>query len=1536
MNKNVIINLLTIKFNGNILSYQFFNINHAECLKNDFGGERSTMTVPMQKLRNLSQFQNLTADEHDSCGILAIIEKDGIPKRTNMIDAIDALIKMEHRSGFINGEGDGCGILTDIPRDVWSEQLSSQGVSSELAFDPHFAVAHIFLPNHGSEETVDTMKNNIRNILLDHRLEILCELVDSVNHHVLGPNAKKDEPHFWQIACLAKNTTNFERTLFDCVIEIEKNYPVHVCSFSNHTVVYKLMGAASLLPKYFHDLNHPRFKTLVTIGHNRYSTNTLSNFYRVQPFSLLGHNGEINTIQKLRDEAAMIGVTLADDSSDSQDVNRVIETLIHHYGFTLFEALELLFPPIIHEIKHLPEHLRDLYMYYRQTWGPFAQGPAGIVSRYGDECVFRVDALGLRPLWFFETERSLFFASEQGIVSAYDMIREPKPLAPGESIGVKLLPKAKVFLHHEFQQEVYQRSTKRFDISGYRRFISTPVGTKNFDQKTTPVTKGAYAAFGWDREQIQMVEEMASKGADPIRSLGHDAPLASLAKIRQNIADYIKESVAVVTNPAIDREREIEHFSTRVVIGERPKLNRSSTVGPRVELPSPVLVEQEAADQVYTEFSTLSYEELLEIYSGQIATLSLSYPKDAKIKAHLQKIAEQAVQEVQSGKTILLLDDQHTHQNDQLYLDPHLVVAKVHQQLMKTKGTEGFSLRRNASIILRSGAIRNLHDLILAFGLGADAISPYLMFKTIANKENQTASNLFDALRKGLEKIISTIGIHEIRGYSRLFSAIGLHPELAEILGIVNYCGSKQAGLDWETLHHDAEARYQDFSNPKAREARLFHLWPRVWKSIGKVASGESDYEEFAKKMEQLETQNPTSIRHVFDLKFPSEQTIQPNDVDLSVGNHDLPLVISSMSFGSQGEVAFRAYAEAADRLNMVSLNGEGGEIKDMLGKYPNTRGHQIASGRFGVNIELVNSANLLEIKIGQGAKPGEGGHLPGKKVSEKVAAARNATPGSDLISPSNNHDIYSIEDLAQVITECKTANKKAKVIVKVPVVPNIGTIAVGIAKAGADIISLSGFDGGTGAARIHSLQHVGLPIEIGVKAAHLALIEAGIRDQVEIWADGGLKSSLDVIKLMLLGANRIGFATLAMIAIGCTSCRGCHLDTCHVGIATQIESIAEAKQHGLKRFVPREFDLAVENLMRLFSAFGEELRVLTAKLGFKRTQDLVGRSDLLFQARELNRLDTSDLLKLPTEDQKRTSTSTPAEAPWVAVGAQTTPVAKKDATTQRLTQIHSKHRVLFSDLSGARVRNRLDGSYHSLPKTNYEVTEGSIPGNGLAAYHADGIEVRVVGGAQDGVGKTAFGGRLSVLKSLNKNHIYINGSVGKSFCYGAQRGLFIVQGNADSRAGIRLSGADLIIGGQIKESLQDHLGMIASRANIKGFAFEYMTDGRALVLGDPGPWICSGMTGGVVYLRLQPEVGLDEQAIERRIAKAAKISLEPLSQQGLKDVTELLTYYRKELIHVGQLDELQVIEHLLQDPTKHFLQVIPTKQQADSSISTE
>ncbi|MFB9759473.1 glutamate synthase-related protein [Ectobacillus funiculus] len=1465
-------------------------------------------------------FQDFHNSEHDACGIVSVMEKKRIPTKANIDLCIQSLVKMNHRAGFINGEGDGIGIHIDLPKELWKEKLRTNGQDPQIADRSDFVVGHFFLDRKAD---VLPLQAEMRHTFTNNGLHIVFESEKVTHKEALGPLGQKEEPVFWQIALLPQQgIQHVEHTLFELTILLEKNDKVHVASLSPHHVVYKVMGAGDTLINYYADLTNPLIASTMTLGHNRYSTNTLSNFFRVQPFSVLGHNGEINTIAKLRDQAEMLNVPLTNGGSDSQDLNRTIDTLISRYDYSLFEAVDLLFPPIINEIKLYQEKLQDLYTYMREGWGHFAQGPAGIISRYKDEAVFSVDSLGLRPLWKVETETAYIFSSEPGVVPPNKYTAEPKALAPGEKIGLKWDEAGEmvVYEYEQFQKEIYKRLSQRVNLTDYRGHLECPTPQKA--EKVAPdlkVEDRQYAAFGWDRENIQLLEQMAEKGAEPIRSLGHDAPLAALDSGRRNIADFIKESVAVVTNPAIDRDREIEHFSTRTVIGKRPSLFEKTGQTTILELPSPVLLEGEIGQQAAEQAGQLSYEQLAGLFAAKdsLYKLSATYKDSETLAAALEHLAEEAIAAVKNGASLLVLDDGNAHQNGNLWIDPHLITAKMQQILVKA------GLRRDCSILLRSGAIRSLHDLVTAYGLGADVINPYLMFATVSDGTEKPCLNLYNALNKGLEKVISTIGIHELRGYGRLFSSIGLHEEVAKVLNIVNFLGADTLAFNFESMKEDAIQRAEDYSKETVKMRKTFHIFPRVWKAIGDVAKGNA-YDDYREKLTDIETKTPISIRHLADFK-ESETPVPTEKVSIKAGEHHLPFIISSMSFGSQNEIAFRAYAEAAERLNMISLNGEGGEIKDMIGKYPKTRGQQVASGRFGVNADLLNSSNLIEIKIGQGAKPGEGGHLPGSKVTAKIAEARNATIGSDLISPSNNHDIYSIEDLAQIIAEIKTGNNKAKVAVKVPVVPNIGTIAVGIAKAGANFINISGFDGGTGAARIHALQHVGLPVEIGVKAAHNALIEAGMRDSVEIWADGGLRSVADALKLMLLGANRVGFGTLSMIAIGCTTCRGCHLDTCHVGIATQIESEAQAKEHGLRRFVPREFDGAVQGLMNLFTTFGLELKRLVGLLGFNSLQEVVGRSDLLEQTRGLQLMDLSRLLRVLEAKPFLTVTLTTAEQETAS---------EFSADSKELVAVGVEQRAMGALESCYRTRSKLAGE--SLHPITLQYAN-AIPGNGLGAFNSKDIFIHVSGGAQDGIGKTSFGGGIYVMKAKGKDGSYYNGSAGKGFGYGAQEGSLYVQGNADARAGIRLSGADMIIGGRITKAIpaQEH-GNIGVHSNIKGFAFEYMTNGRGLVLGDPGPWICAGMTGGVVYLRHQPEMGLTEAAIRRRIAKGASVTVQTLSSKGVADVTEMLTDYIRILNAHEQYEEATIISSLLDDIKNSFFEVIPTKEQADPSVSTE
>ena len=1561
-------------------------------------------------------------DERDACALVASIRKNGEATHGNLKRALAALSIMGHRSGEVNGEGDGCGVMTDIPRVLWSQALEHEGKPGWLAEDRRFFVGHLMIPN--TEMDTQNVKSKIINMLKEKDIDLLLERPMPTRVQALGKMARQQVPYLWQIAGMVHNgpLENVERTLFDLALHIEKHTKVAIASLSSYVVVYKVRGAIETLYQYFPELRNPDFTTAITIGHARYSTNTATSFERVQPFNLLGHNGEINTIARLREQAEMLGVNLVEGGSDSQDLDRLLSTLIHHYRFSLTEAMELAFPPILSEVEKLSPELQTIYKYYRQAFGPYSQGPAGIISRFGDECVFSVDALGLRPLWFGDTEKEYFFSSEKGVYHLDDMLADPIPLSPGEKMRLRIHRGrvVDVFDYPAIQQRMLNLTMRRFGSleTMSARLALPPLPTEiSVDglKITLPEVEldNRMSAFGWGREDREWVQELAKNGSDPISSLGYDGPLASLSTERQNIADYFKEAVAVVTNPAIDREREVEHFSTQTIIGSRPPL-MPNELGREVAftLETPILLDYINKNSAEAGYPTL--DQLTSRFPneqlGHLQTVTL--PAETIAQA-LERLAQSAIESVRNGARLILLDDSTAFQNQNGWVDPVLAIGVVDQALRKTfidlspsassstpvplnnngkidlglmASQASVNMRRQVGLVLRSGAIRNLHDVMMCVGMGADAISPYLIFEAVLKgkseiEETDGLKKVFKALRSGIEKCTSTMGIHEARGYGRLFASIGLSSSVAFALGASNYAGSEQGGLKWNDIDVDTQLREKVYNSAGRGElSRVNHFYPKIWKAAGKLGKGESSWGEYEAHTQSTAKSNPVGLRHILDFRYPEQSSnIEPNHVNLGITSHNFPFLIASMSFGSQGETAYRAYAEAAFRLNMISLNGEGGEIPDLLGKYPFNRGIQIASGRFGITAETINATNLLEIKVGQGAKPGEGGHLPARKVTAKVAAARHAQKGVDLISPSNNHDIYSIEDLAQFIEELKTINPKARVAVKIPVVPGIGIIAVGVAKADADIIYLTGYDGGTGAARQHSLRYVGLPAEIGIVEAHRALTESGLRGKVEIWADGGVRSAADAVKLMCLGANRIGFGTLPMVAIGCTICRDCQLGTCHTGITTQLETVDEATDLGLKHFVPRDLEQATQALVNVFSGLGEGVKEITAKLGFDNSQDIVGRSDLLLQISHHEKIDLEEML-VPTGDclsskpipislpvnEMATIDRGPLHRPRNHLTTVISNLVMESFTTYRQDAILFEDdkvtpvdRALGTHLTGALTRFRnnwnwspghgglgghretwlqpIDGiDTNSVPITSLHFVSSSVPGNGLGAYNADPVYILVEGGAQDGVAKGISGGRVVIMKGYNHDGKLIDGSVGKSLAYGGTGGVVIVQGNADSRACIRLSGTDVIIGGEILKPLNDSLGFIGARANIKGFLCEYMTAGRVIVLGDPGPWMCAGMTGGVLYLRLQPHLNFDQAAIQRRLGKGAKVAVQEVGENDLKNLRELLTIYAEELKQNHQAEESQKILNLLVDWKNTFVRVVPLGKQEEQRFATE
>jgi glutamate synthase (NADPH) large chain len=1508
----------------------------------------------------IKEFATQIGREHDSCGIYAQLEKSGFPSHGPIDAGMQAMAAMHHRAGFIGEEGDGCGLQIDLPRELWKVWLMELGIQGDIAANQRFYVGHLLLQRSSYPEVIPAVEK----ILIDQGLSVLMKRTDGINTDALGPNASNENPVFLQLSGLCPD--NPELALFKAHSALEQLSEVHVASISRHTVVYKTVGGAETLSNYYKDLQDERCLTTYVLAHTRYSTNTATSFARVQPFGILGHNGEINTITRFFSEACMLGMPMSADFSDSQIIDWGLHSFIAIYNWTLFESVELLFPAIINEMKRMPLKLKMMYSWYRSLWGPFAQGPAALIMRYGDEAVFSVDALGLRPLWLVDTEHAYCFSSEPGIIPPEYWTSDPKPLAPGEKIGAKRVAAGgeeiqwKIYNYAELQNEVFGLASRRYNLQeGNIYYETAELSHKltNFSVDHSKTFAIRAAAFGFRNYDYKLLEEEIFSGTEPIQSLGFDQPIAALSPELCSLSDYLQETVAVVTNPAIDREREIEHFSTRMILGCRPSITGQFGDSPRLEILTPILLDEIPSfpSMTHNILQNIAEKQGTMLHGDVVNQLQRNSDTPNRIFLHrlpgetsaeaLNRFKEEAVQAAQAGAHVLVLDD-HTQFVQGSHTDPFSAVAAVHQVLSDIY-ENGESLRRRLSLIFCSGGIRNLHDIAISIGLGADAVVPYNMWEYAAVHGGAPAlDNLLSALTKGLEKVISTMGIHEIRGYERLFSAIGLSAEVADVLGVPAFCGNEKTGYSFALMDDQSAKRaaiYHGEDEKKLKLVKARTYFPSACKLAASFAKGHTSYEQFLKAMGYMENKNPISLRHALRIKeVPSSLWADSaENIDTTIDGHDYPFVISSMSFGSQGETSFRAYAEAAYRLNIVSLNGEGGEIKDLLGKYPRNRGREIASGRFGVNADLCNHAYVLEIKIGQGAKPGEGGHLPGSKVTKKVAAARNALTGVDLISPSNNHDIYSIEDLAQVIYEMKQLNPKAKIAVKVPVVPNIGTISVGIVKAGADIVELSGFDGGTGAARSHAIRHVGLPVEIGIKLVHDELCEAGLRDLAEIWADGGMKSGTDVMKSILLGANRVGFATMAIAAIGCTDCRMClERKVCSM-FNDPYDEVESACSCAKTVHCLHDFEGSVSSLQRFFTEIGRHVRDLTVRLGANRTQDLVGRRDLLEQIAAKETIDLQWLLetkKTKIGKEKKVESHTYLQEVAATSDVWTSNIENELESMPPLEEISG-----FSNFPQLKAVPRALGVYESGryvrengERNKIRIEHSAVAGAGFAAYHSNRMTSIAHGGSQDGTGKTALGGKIVVLKKANHKGNMVGGSVGKGLAYGAQGGLFIIQGNADARAGIRLSGADLVIGGELKEPLQDEKGIIGARANIKGFAFEYMTAGRAVVLGDPGPWMCSGMTGGRVYLRLIPEKGLAETALQRRLAKGAKVELLPLDGKGIKDICELLAAYHNELINSGQTQTACTIQTLMKNPDNHFLMVEPQATITDQENATE
>jgi glutamate synthase (NADPH/NADH) large chain len=635
--------------------------------------------------------------ERDACAIICHINKEGRPTHGNLQRTIEALVKMGHRAGEINGEGDGCGILTDIPRLLWGEILAGAGHGPELPDDPGFAVGHFLIERDDLARHPDLQQTLLRRIG-EAGIQVLVERPVPVRSEVLATRARAGEPLLWQVALRCPDPHRADFRLFSLQAELEREYPVHVASLSTDVAAYKVHGAPEILSRYYPELKRREFQSAVTIGHSRYSTNTLPTVLRAQPFSLLGHNGEINTIARLREEARMMGIALPCGGSDSQDLNRTLEGLICRYGLTLFEAMELVFPPVFSIMDSMAPELQAMYGWFRRFLTASAQGPAAIIARHRELCVFSVDAMGLRPLWVGETDRELFASSELGVVPHEEIMSDPKPLGPGEKMGIRLAAgqQPEVLAHHELRREVLALFRRRTNLTVQAKSLMKGADLPpllpdlshewKWRKSARFLNDNLMSALAWKSSDLLNLREMARSGQDPIASLGYDGPLASLALSRQNLSDYFKEQVAVVTNPAIDREREAEHFSTRVYLGARPALRGAAQ--PAVELAAPLLLGggrisgTTADEEIAGEFGTATLEALLSHFGrGRSRILSCTMGRSESLPQALARLAGEATGAVRRGVRLILLDDSEAFTPSRSFLDPFLVVAVLHKAL---------------------------------------------------------------------------------------------------------------------------------------------------------------------------------------------------------------------------------------------------------------------------------------------------------------------------------------------------------------------------------------------------------------------------------------------------------------------------------------------------------------------------------------------------------------------------------------------------------------------------------------------------------------------------------------------------------------------------------------------------------------------------------------------------------------------------------------------------------------------------------------
>ena len=1462
--------------------------------------------------------------EHDACGVGFVAARDGKPNRAVVESAIEALQAIWHR-GAVDADGmtgDGAGIHIEIPRDFFIEHIARTGHDDDGG---RLAVGMVFLPR-----TDLAAQERCRCIVEQEILAVGHSIYGwrqvPVDIRALGTKAIATRPEIEQIMFsmpVEMDATEAERQLYLVRRRIEKAVIKHMindfylCSLSSRSIIYKGMFLAEQVTAFFPDLLDQRFVSSFAIYHQRYSTNTMPTWKLAQPFRVLAHNGEINTIRgnqnwmschEDRMESALFGDAIGDlkpvvanGSSDSAALDAVFELLVHG-GRQLPMVKTMMIPEAIDVGSDHPR--AKLYAYCNSVMEPW-DGPAAIAAFAGDWVVAGLDRNGLRPLRYVVTHDGLVIAgSETGMVVVPDTkIAERGRLGPGQMIGINLA-EGRLYKDGELKDAL----TKKCDWSKWigrakqmDSLLANSTGKASQPLSKTE-TRRRQMMGGWTMEDMELVlQPMAQTGKEAIGSMGDDTPLAVLSNRYRGLHHFFRQNFSQVTNPPIDSLRERHVMTLRTRLGNLGNiLDEAPEQCDHLVLNSPVLTVPE-------------WDALCRYVGKKAAEIDCSFENDGSDTAFtdaLERIQAEAEEAVRSGCEHVMLTDRNVSES-RIPMPMILATGAVHSHLVRQQ------LRTFTSVNVASGECLDVHHFAVLIGVGATTVNAYVAEAAIAERHERgllvgmelrdAVGNFVKAVEEGLLKIMSKMGISVIASYrgGYNFEALGLSRSLVAdyfppMSSRISGLGLKGIATRVIEMHNKAFAnddvhlpvggffRYRKSGERHAFDGQLIHAMQH--------ACDTGSFESWKKYSSLVTDQGPINLRDLMAFKAAGE-AVEIDRVE-SITNIRKRLVSPGISLGALSPEAHETLSIAMNRIGAKSDSGEGGEDPARFklrenGDNPSSAIKQIASGRFGVTAEYLNNCEEIEIKVAQGAKPGEGGQLPGIKVDSLIARLRHSTPGVTLISPPPHHDIYSIEDLAQLIYDLKQINPEAKVCVKLVASTGIGTIAAGVAKAKADSILVSGHGGGTGASPQSSIKYAGLPWEMGLSEVHQVLSMNDLRNKVVLRTDGGLKTGRDVVMAAMLGADEYGIGTSSLIAMGCIMVRQCHSNTCPVGVCTQRDDLRA------------KFEGTPEKVVQLFTHLAEEVREILASLGFTTLQQVIGRTDLLTQVSRgdaaLDDLDLNPILvRADSEDElvssrggARTEVPDTLDAQMV-VDAK---LALENGSKMQLSyNVENTQRAIGTRLSSHIVRRF---GMTGLREGHILVRLRGSAGQSLGAFATQGLRLDVIGDANDYVGKGLSGGMIVVRPSAAVGFVAsANTIIGNTVLYGATSGKMFAAGQAGERLCVRNSGATAIVEG--------------SGSN----ACEYMTGGNVVILGEVGDNFGAGMTGGMAFI--YDEAGNFESRVNRESLQLFRIA-HPHWENKLRD---LVAEHARETESALAARILNHWETALQ----HFWQVVPTE----------